>query len=365
MEASDIHLEPTPCGLRVRYRCDGLLEDVFNIIAAESQRIITRVKVLAKLDIAEKRIPQDGKFYLALEQRSIDIRISTFPTHYGEKIVMRLLDQDHGVRSLIELGFEDAMLESITKVMQSPHGFFIVTGPTGSGKTTTLYALLAHLTSPERNVVTLEDPIEYTISGTTQGHVRPDIGFDFATGIRALLRQDPDIILVGEMRDAETVKTAVRAALTGHLVLSSLHTTDALGAITRLLDMGVESFLLSSVVTGVLAQRLVRKICENCRIASQDNIIKCFDAVLPLAYRGAGCEVCRYSGYRGRTALFELVLFTPSLRDAIVRKCSRAELETIAQQSGIKRLYDDARDKVIRGITSIEEVMRVIDFLPE
>jgi type II secretory ATPase GspE/PulE/Tfp pilus assembly ATPase PilB-like protein len=364
VNASDVHLEPLACGLRVRYRRDGLLEDICSIMAREAQRILTRIKVLAKLDIAEKRIPQDGKFYFTTNRGEIDIRISTFPTYYGEKIVMRLLDQAQGIRSLADLGFLDDMFNAMTTAMQRPQGFFMVTGPTGSGKTTTLYALLSCLTSSERNVVTLEDPIEYTIPGTTQGHVRPDIGFDFATGIRAILRQDPDIILVGEMRDAETVRAALRAALTGHLVLSSLHTTDAVGAITRLLDMDVKSFLLSSVVTGVLAQRLVRKICNQCRTEVPSHEVRCFDENIVKRYHGEGCEACHGSGYRGRTAIFELLLFNACIRDALIRKCSRDELELIARQSGMKTLYDDAREKVMRGITSLEEVIRVLDVLP-
>lgn len=363
--ASDIHLEPISCGLRIRYRRDGFLFEDATVLPEYAVHVVARIKVLARIDIGEKRIPQDGKFVFESVTGPIDVRVATFPSLYGEKVVVRLLDRAHQVAQLHQLGIASQSLEMIQKIMKRSHGFFLVTGPTGSGKTTTLYSLLSLLQTASKNIVTLEDPIEYTIIGTTQGQIYPEIGFDFAKGIRAILRQDPDVIMIGEIRDTETAQTAVQAALTGHLVLSTLHTTDAPSTVIRLLDMGIASFLIHAAVTGILAQRLVRVLCDACKYeealtAQEQEYVKAAGYAFTAAFRSAGCRECLGTGYCGRTGIFELLLCTPQVRAAIHNGVSYDELACVARAQGMEPLIVDALRKVEAGITSMSEVMRVV-----
>lgn len=350
LRASDVHLEPTDLGLRVRYRCDGMLHDGTMLPREHALRITTRIKVVAKLDIGEKRTPQDGKFVVAGRHGHIDIRVATFPALYGEKIVLRILDATQGIRSLEQLGCREHLATAIRELIRRPQGLFIVTGPTGSGKTTTLYTLLSYLSSSEKNSVTLEDPIEYTVPGVTQGHIRSDIGFGFAEGIRALLRQDPDIIMVGEIRDVETARAAIRAALTGHIVLSTLHTTDAVSAVTRLIDMGVERFLLNAVLTGVLAQRLIRILCGACKKDAADG-----------RYLPGSCDACNMTGYRSRLGIFECFVMTPETRRLLVEEdASYEKLLSCAREQGMRTMHEDGRTRIAEGVTTEAELLRVL-----
>lgn len=363
--ASDIHIESTADGLRVRYRTDGLLYDQRGILSDYAAHVLARFKVLARLDIAEKRIPQDGKFTIEGPRGPIDVRIATFPGIHGEEIVVRLLDRAQQVNGLESIGLEPKMLEEIKAMMHRSQGFFVVTGPTGSGKTTTLYSILSSLCSSEKNIVTLEDPVEYTIPGTTQGQINPEIGFDFAKGIRAILRQDPDIIMVGEMRDNETAQTAIQAALTGHLVLSTLHTNDAPGAVIRLIDMNIKAFLINAAITGILAQRLVRVLCSACKYQAaptpeEQQYLAKFNLSCEQAFHAKGCEACHKTGYRGRIGVFELLAFTPQVRAAIHDDLKYDELHAAARAQGMQPLLVDAMQKVAAGVTSIQELMRVI-----
>src|SRR5579863_3653982 len=294
---SDIHFEPTAQGLRVRFRVDGVLIDQPMLAHTLMAQVISRLKVLSQINIAERRMPQDGKFSIQYKGAPIDLRVSTFPSLFGQKVVVRILDRAQHMISLSSLGFEPSMLEAIQQLIHRPHGFFLVTGPTGSGKTTTLYAALSALNSSEKNIVTLEDPVEYNVDGVIQGHIHPEVGFTFEEGVRAILRQDPDIVMVGEIRDRQTAQIAIEAALTGHMVLSTLHTNDAPSAIMRLMDMGIEPFLINAAVSGVLAQRLARKICVQCRAESEPNeqeknFLNRLGLVIPRIYAGTGCQAC-------------------------------------------------------------------------
>lgn len=363
--ASDIHLEPTAAGLLVRMRVDGLLSDYAALPADCTAQVLARVKVLARLDVAEKRIPQDGKFTVLGERGAVDLRVATFPGLYGEKIVIRLLERSAQQLDLESLGFDVHTLKNFLGLIRRATGFFLVTGPTGSGKTTTLYAALSLLKSPEKNIVTLEDPIEYCIDGITQGQIVPDIGFTFDRGIRSLLRLDPDIIMVGEIRDRETAEVAVQAALTGHLVLSTLHTHDAPGAVMRLLDMGIPAFLINATLTGMLAQRLVRVLCPACRIetvptADERDFLKKLGISLKHAYKAVGCDACYGRGYKGRIGIFELLTMTPGMRTVIGARPSIDQLTQQAISDGMVPLRRDAADKIERGITTIEELARVV-----
>ena len=363
--ASDIHLEPTTDGLRIRLRRDGFLLDTGCVLSEYALSVIARIKVLARLDIGEKRIPQDGKFSITTSSGAVDVRVATFPSLYGEKIVIRILDKARTILSLQGLGFSGPMLSSVEQIMQRAQGFFLVTGPTGSGKTTTLYSLLKFLCCTERNIVTLEDPVEYTIDGTTQGQVRPDIGFTFAQGIRAVLRQDPDIIMVGEIRDAQTAQIAVQAALTGHLVLSTLHTTDTLSSVVRLRDMGIVPFLINATITGIIAQRLVRVLCTTCkeyRALTDDELThaRALGIAVTHAYYPKGCSSCVYSGYQGRVGVFELLCMTSQLRAAIAAGHSYDELYPLARAQGMVPLLHDAAQKITDGVTSFKELLRSV-----
>ncbi len=363
--ASDIHLEPTPYELRLRYRIDGVLYEQKPIIVALLPQVISRIKIIAQCDIAEKRVPQDGKLVVTMGSKNIDLRVSTFPTIYGQKIVIRILDRSHTMMSLDHLGLSATLYNTCKQLLRKQQGFFLVTGPTGSGKTTTLYAALCLINTPEKNIITLEDPVEYNVTGITQGQIHADAGFTFARGVRAMLRQDPDVIMIGEIRDKETAGIAIESALTGHLVLSTLHTNNAPGAIMRLMDMGIEPFLLNAAITGVIAQRLVRKICQHCRIedlptALEQEFLEQIDLPLARIIRNKGCEHCFNLGYKGRIGIFELIVMSSELRALIVQQPIFDDIYAQALDDGMHTLLDDAKEKVISGIISLEELMRVL-----
>ena len=363
--ASDIHLESMRDFLRVRYRIDGLLYDRTPIAVEKMLQVVSRIKVLAHIDIAERRLPHDGKFRLIYGDRAIDIRISTFPSLYGEKVVIRILDHSRLMLQLDAIGLTPSLYMHFTELLKRSNGFLLVTGPTGSGKTTTLYAALAHIQTAEKNIVTLEDPVEYTIEGITQSAVHPEIGFTFVRGIRALMRQDPDIIMVGEIRDRETAQVAIQAALTGHLVLSTLHTQDATGALMRLIDMGIEPFFINAALTGILAQRLARKICSFCKApyaptAAEHAFIERYTLPIKHLYKGEGCAVCLGLGYKGRIGIFELLEVRSSLRELLTQKAPFDTLYRQACSDGMYPLLYDAAIKVQEGLTTIQEVMRVV-----
>ena len=363
--ASDIHIEPDEDAVRVRIRVDGLLREAVTLPKPLQSAVISRVKILSDLDIADSRVPKDGRFRFTVEDREVDLRVSTFPTIHGENVVLRLLDKSVGLMRLEDLGFSEEMLAEYRRAIARPHGLLLVTGPTGSGKTTTLYATLAILNTPDKNIITIENPVEYHLAQVRQSQVNPKAGLTFASGLRSILRQDPDIIMVGEIRDLETAQTAVQAALTGHLVLTTLHTNDAVGAITRLVDMGVEPFLIASSVVGVLAQRLVRTICPRCKqpYAASPQL----RALLGIHegkggltfYRGKGCQYCRDSGYRGRVGIFEFLTISDRLRELVLPKAAATELKRAALGEGMRDLRIDGILKATRGLTSIEEVLRV------
>ncbi len=337
--ASDIHIEPEEDSLSIRFRVDGILHEKQSPPKHFQSAIISRIKVLANLDIAERRKPQDGRFHMKMENKQIDIRVSCVPIIHGENVVMRLLDSGSVILGLDQLGFSGEMMEKYKKLLQHPHGIILVTGPTGSGKTTTLYTSLNILNTPDKNIITVEDPVEYRLAGVRQIQVNPQADLTFANGLRAILRQDPDIIMVGEIRDLETAEIAIQAALTGHLVFATLHTNDAPGAITRLLDMGLESYLISSSVVGVIAQRLVRVFCEECK--------------------GKGCKACLNTGYKGRRGIYELMIPDEQIRKLIANKAALDEIRQAVLKTGMKTMREDGLEKVGKGLTSQEEVLRV------
>ena len=353
-KASDIHFEPYEHFYRVRYRIDGRLYEMNQLPLDKKSAIISRLKIMADLDIAEKRRPQDGRIRINEGESSIDIRLSTIPTNFGEKVVLRILDKTALNLDLKQLGFRSEELEIFTNAIDAPHGMILVTGPTGSGKTTSLYAALNYLNTSERNILTIEDPIEYDLPGINQSQVRSDIGYTFAKALRAFLRQDPNVVMVGEIRDLETAEIAVRAALTGHLVLSTLHTNDAPTTVSRLIDMGLEPFLIASSLRLVMAQRLVRKICLNCKeteIPQNENEEK-------ISTDSTGCEQCNYTGYKGRTALFELMPVSQNISDLILKKSTANEIMQQAIKEGMKTLRQSGIEKVNIGTTTMEEVVR-------
>lgn len=361
--ASDIHIEPFETRSAVRFRVDGTLKDVIEPHRALHAAMVSRIKIMAELDIAEKRIPQDGRITLRLAGKPVDVRVSTLPTSHGERIVLRLLDKDAGRLELTRLGMEGETLGAMDNLIRQPHGIVLVTGPTGSGKTTTLYAALSRIDATVTNVMTVEDPVEYDLDGIGQTQVNPRIEMTFARALRAILRQDPDVIMIGEIRDLETAQIAVQASLTGHLVLATLHTNDTVSSITRLTDMAVEPFLLSSSLLGVLAQRLVRTLCKDCCVAYQPDAIEqaLFDTdSTPLQlYRPVGCAVCNYTGYRGRSGIYELLTVDEGLRHLIHDKASEQALRHYAVQHGMHSLRQDGMRLVSSGITSLEELLRV------
>jgi type IV pilus assembly protein PilB len=337
--ASDIHIEPEEETLKIRFRVDGILREESSPPKHLQSAIISRLKVMASLDIAERRKPQDGRFQMKTENRQIDIRVSCIPTIYGENVVMRLLDASHVILDLGQMGISQQNLRRYEEIIRRPYGIILVTGPTGSGKTTTLYASLNILNSVEKNIVTIEDPVEYRLAGVRQIQINPDVGLTFANGLRSILRQDPDIIMVGEIRDKETAEIAIQSALTGHLVFATLHTNDAPSAIARLMDMGIEPFLIASSLIGVIAQRLVRILCRDCK--------------------GKGCQTCSQSGYKGRTGIYELMILDDSVRQLTTQKASAAEIRKAALSAGMITLRDDGLQKVEQGLTLKEEVLRV------
>jgi len=356
--ASDIHIEPFEKEFRVRYRIDGVLVNQDSPPREFKAAIISRVKLMAKLNIAERRLPQDGRIKIKTLGREVDLRVSTLPTLYGESVVMRLLDRSAGdFYDLERLGFDDHMLRRMEYYTSLPHGIFLVTGPTGSGKSTTLYSALKRINQTDKKIITIEDPVEYQMDGINQIHVNPQIGLTFAGGLRHIVRQDPDVIMVGEIRDQETADIAIRAALTGHFVYSTLHTNDAPSAITRLTDMGVENYLLTSSLVAVLAQRLVRVICAQCRQAAGEVTAPNGDR-LP-SFRGAGCEHCFGTGYRGRVGIFELMELNEELRAIIMRNEDASIITAAARRNGMRNLRDDGWEKVARGVTTPDEVIRV------
>ncbi len=363
--ASDIHLESTQDKLRIRFRIDGLLYDQSNFPLSQAAQILSRIKILAHLNIAEKRIPQDGKFSVVHNSHAIDLRVSSFPSVYGEKLVIRILDRSHMVIALKTLGMQQSLYEKFSALIQKQNGFLLVTGPTGSGKTTTLYAALLLLNSPEKNIITLEDPVEYNLINVTQGQIKPDAGFTFAKGIRSMLRQDPDIVMIGEVRDKETARSAIEAALTGHMVLSTVHTNDAPSTIMRLMDMGIEPFLLNAALTGVLSQRLARKLCNACKFfrkpADQEQVIlKKIKLDLETISDARGCDACFKVGYKGRIGIYELLEMSHALRALIVQQPVFEAIFAQAEKEGYKPLLEDAKDKVKQGIISLQELVRVI-----
>jgi general secretion pathway protein E len=364
--ASDIHIEPFEDTLRIRYRIDGVLFDQEAPPRRLQAAVTSRIKIMSEMNIAERRLPQDGRLRVTLQGRRVDIRVSTVPTVHGESIVMRLLDRSNVFHPLEQLGFSPAIRARFESLITRPHGILLVTGPTGSGKTTTLYAALDKINSPDRKIITVEDPVEYQLKGVNQIPVRAKIGLTFATGLRHIVRQDPDVILVGEIRDLETAEIAIQAALTGHLVFSTLHTNDAPGAITRLEDMGVEPYLVSSVLEGVLAQRLVRRICDACRVADTPSpadleaigVGSGNDGTYTL-YRGKGCDECRGTGYRGRFGIYELFPITEEVRSLVLRRASTPEIRRRAIEGGMITLRLDGWQKAREGLTTLEEIMRV------
>lgn len=363
--ASDIHLESTEQGLRVRYRIDGVIYFHQMIDASIMQQALSRLKLITRLNIAEKRVPQDGKLSLKFNDRTIDLRVSTFPTIHGEKIVVRILDRAHNKIELDQLGFQQTMLADFKHLITRNNGFLLVTGPTGSGKTTTLYAALSHIRTDEKNIVTLEDPVEYNLDGITQGHIHPEAGFTFEKGIRGMLRQDPDVLMIGEIRDKQTAHVAIEAALTGHVVLSTLHTNDSIGTIMRLMDMGIEPFLINASLSGVLAQRLARKICSSCRVPAkptqQDKIVmQRLGIYVETIYKGIGCVGCFKLGYKGRIGIFELLPMTHALRALIVQQPNFDALYVQAVKDGLRTLLADGVEKVKQGIISLDELVRAI-----
>ena len=364
--ASDIHIGPFEDVLKVRFRIDGVLHDIDTEETAFQAAILSRVKVMANLDIAEKRLPQDGRIGIRIAGQDVDIRVSSVPTRYGERIVMRLLDKSQTTLDMSTLGLNELNREIVEKLINKSHGIFLVTGPTGSGKTTTLYACLSRINSEDLNILTVEDPVEYELKGIGQMQVNPKISFTFASGLRSILRQDPDVIMVGEIRDLETVEIAIQASLTGHLVFSTLHTNDAPGAITRLLDMGVEPFLISSTLLAVLAQRLVRTLCAECRDAVELTREEARELGLDVdVYTGArvyvphdgGCRHCQFNGYKGRTGIHELLMIDETVRSQIMQRADASRIRQSA--TGLISLRGDAAMKVLSGITSFEEVIRV------
>jgi general secretion pathway protein E len=364
--ASDIHLEPAEKEFRARYRLDGVLHPVETPPREWQAAIISRVKLMAKLNIAERRLPQDGRIQLKILGREVDLRVSTLPTLHGESVVMRLLDRSESDRyDLRHLGFPEDLLHRMEHFSTLPYGMFLVTGPTGSGKSTTLYSVLKGTNSAERKIITIEDPVEYQIDGVNQIHVNTQIGLTFASGLRHIVRQDPDVIMVGEIRDHETAEIAVRAALTGHLVLSTLHTNDAPSAVTRLTDMGVESYLLTSSLVAVLAQRLVRVICADCRREERagGSWLRSLGLEAPegdcTVYRGAGCEGCLRTGYRGRVGIFELMEIDDEIRKGILANADASSLARTARERGMRTLLEDGWRKVLAGVTTPEELARV------
>jgi general secretion pathway protein E len=368
--ASDIHIEPYQSALKIRYRIDGILYDILSLPRRIQSPLISRVKIMARLNIAEKRLPQDGRIEIRIADRSVDIRVSVIPTAFGERVVLRLLDKSATLLLLPELGMNEKSVALFHKLIKSPYGIILVTGPTGSGKTTTLYAALSTINQPEINIITIEDPIEYQIDGIGQIQVNPKIDLTFATGLRSIVRQDPDVILVGEIRDRETAEIAIQSSLTGHLVFSTLHTNDAASAVTRLIDMGIEPFLVTSSVIAIIAQRLVRVLCPKCKEAYDPDAESLANMGIDrealrrhVLYRRKGCHACMNTGYRGRTAIFEIMLMEDEIKRLILKTSDANQINDLAMHKGMTSLLYDGAQKVLAGVTTIEEVLRVTRIL--
>lgn len=359
--ASDIHIEPFKDKINIRYRIDGVLYEILPPARHLLPAIVSRIKILANLDIAERRLPQDGSFLVKVEKKGIDIRVSSIPTIYGEKVVMRILDKSTTPLNLDELGFDPEDVAKFKKCIKSPHGLILVTGPTGSGKTTTLYAALNDIKSPHKNISTVEDPVEYKLEGINQVQIKPGIGLTFANTLRSFLRQDPDVIMVGEVRDLETAQICIRSSLTGHLVLSTLHTNDAPSAITRLIDIGIEPYLISSSLVIIGAQRLVRRLCPECKEAYEATLkLKSdFGIKQDLLYKPKGCDYCSHIGYKGRVAIYEIIVLNDQLRELISKGAGLGEIKKVTKEMGVKSLFDKGVKKVEEGVTSIEEILSI------
>ncbi|MDG2303773.1 MAG: type II secretion system ATPase GspE [Candidatus Binatia bacterium] len=361
--ASDIHIEPFERDVTVRFRIDGILYDVLKPPRRYHPTIVARIKIMSGLDIAEKRLPQDGRLRFRVAGRDIDVRVSIVPTQFGERAVLRLLDRTGALLRLEDLGLLGTNLDDLERLIEKSHGILLVTGPTGSGKTTTLYAALARLNSSSRNIITIEDPIEYQLHGVGQIQVNPKIDLTFASGLRSILRQDPDVIMVGEIRDPETAEIAIQAALTGHLVFSTLHTNDSFGALSRLIDMGIEPFLVSSSLNGVMAQRLVRRVCPTCRVAETSTAETERELGIPTGTEifgeGPGCEDCKGTSYRGRSGIHELLPVDDDVRTLVMQRSDAAAIRKLATSRGMRTLRDDGAEKVTEGTTTVAEVLRV------
>jgi len=364
--ASDIHVEPYSGNLKIRYRIDGILYDILNLPKRIQSPLISRIKIMAKLNIAEKRLPQDGRIEIKIADRLVDIRVSVIPTAFGERVVLRLLDKTANVLMLADLGMQDERIRLLNKLIKSPYGIILVTGPTGSGKTTTLYAALSTINHPEINIITIEDPIEYQMDGVGQIQVNPKIDLTFAAGLRSIVRQDPDVILIGEIRDRETAEIAIQSSLTGHLVFSTLHTNDAASAVTRLIDMGIEPFLVTSSIIAIIAQRLVRVLCPHCKEVYMPDEESLSNLGLDRSvlqnntfYRKKGCNLCMQTGFRGRTAIFEIMIVDDEIKRLVLKTSDANQINELALKRGMITLQKDGIDKVLSGITTTEEVLRV------
>ena len=367
MRASDIHVEPFDQSLKIRLRVDGVLREIEPPPLKSTAAVISRIKIMAKLNIAERRLPQDGRIKLQIEGKQLDLRVSTTPTMFGESVVIRLLDKQSIRFDFPSLGFEGEELEQFLDVLKIPHGIILITGPTGSGKSTTLYTALNKINQVDRKIITVEDPVEYQLDGINQIQVKPQIGLTFASALRSIMRQDPDVIMIGEMRDLETARIAVQSALTGHLVLSTLHTNSAASGVTRLLDMGLEDYLITSTVNGILSQRLVRKLCQTCKqpttppsqIKSQLQIPETHEAAVSTVYEAKGCSDCDGTGYKGRLAITEFLVINDKIRRLIMEHAQSVEIEQMSRTEGMDTMYQNGMKKVLRGLTTTEEVMRV------
>jgi general secretion pathway protein E len=366
--ASDIHIEPMENEFRVRYRIDGVLRAVESPPARLASAVISRIKIMAKLNIAERRLAQDGRIAMAVRGKDVDLRVATTPTIYGESVVIRILDRGQLALDLVSLGFDDSVIGPFRELLARPHGILLVTGPTGSGKTTTLYSALLEINTVDRKILTVEDPVEYHLKGVNQVQVKPTIGLTFANALRSFLRHDPDILMIGEIRDLETAQIAVQAALTGHLILSTLHTNDAASAVTRLLDMGVEDYLLTSTVNGVAAQRLVRTLCKNCREAytpipemiTKLNLDRYSDGKPITLYRAVGCAECNHTGYRGRTSILEILEMNDAIRQAVLKSADSGAIQKLALENGMQTMAVHGLKKALAGVTTIDDVLRVV-----
>jgi general secretion pathway protein E len=364
--ASDIHVEPYSGNLKIRYRIDGILYDILSLPRRIQSPLVSRIKIMAKLNIAEKRLPQDGRIEIKIADRLVDIRVSVIPTAFGERVVLRLLDKSANILMLSDLGMHDERIKLLNRLIKSPYGIILVTGPTGSGKTTTLYAALSTINQPEINIITIEDPIEYQMDGVGQIQVNPKIDLTFAAGLRSIVRQDPDVILIGEIRDRETAEIAIQSSLTGHLVFSTLHTNDAASAVTRLIDMGIEPFLVTSSVIAIIAQRLVRILCPHCKEIYKPDKETLANLGLDISvlkkksfYRKKGCNLCMHTGYRGRTAIFEIMIVDDAIKRLVLKTSDANQINELALKQGMITLQKDGIEKVLSGITTTEEVLRV------